>query len=109
MLRISSLARIFTRQALTREVPVNYSAVSRILLQVRHYPRSVRNYEEPKATKELIAAQDSDTFGSLNVNVEPAEDVLVDEGDIQEEKFQKLPPKRSQKLSTKQYGKRSPI
>jgi pentatricopeptide repeat domain-containing protein 1 len=55
-------------------------------------------------TRDLIAAQDGDTFGTLSVNVAPAEDELVDEDDIKEEEFLKNPPRKSQKLTTKEYA-----
>lgn len=99
MIRISFLARLATRQLIAREVSVNYCRVARISSShTRFYAKQI------KETKELIAAQDSDTFGTLSVNAEPADDELLEEDDIKEEKFIKNSPRKSQKLSTKQYA-----
>lgn len=54
--------------------------------------------------KDLLAAQDPDTFGTLSVNVQKADDDLVDPDDIKEEQYLKHPPKRSQKLRIKEYA-----
>lgn len=106
MIRISTLTRLVSRQLLSRRVAANYSPISsNIKTQI-----TLRNYsiEVPQgkleSTKELIAAQDSDTFGSLSVNVQPAEHELVEEDDIKEENYIKNPPRRSQKLRTIEYA-----
>lgn len=93
MIKISAFARVFVRHLATREIPVNYSRISRF------YSTKPASSE---STRKLIAAQDSDTFGSLSINVQRPDDELQDEGDIKEEEFIKNPPKRSQKLGTKQ-------
>lgn len=105
MIRICALTRILTRQLLTHHVATNYPSVSSHLARttVRLYANEF-SQEKMENTRELIAAQDSETFGTLSVNVQPAEDELFDEGDIKEEKFLKHPPRKSQKLSTKQYA-----
>lgn len=102
MFRISFLARLATRHLISREFPVNYYAIAQISSQKSRFDS--KQIRKPEETKELIAAQDSDTFGTLNVNAEPVDDELVDEGDVKEEKFTKNHPKRSQQLSTKQYA-----
>lgn len=87
------LHQTLTRQAVTAlNIKTNYCHFS-----------SERNFKTENV-RELIAAQDSDTFGSLGVNVQQPENELIDEDDIKEEEFIKNPPKRSQKLSTKQYA-----
>lgn len=105
MIRISALARVVTRQLISRYVTINNLPMAASLnhQKFRLYSKEISR-EKFESTKELIAAQDSDTFGSLTVNVQPADDELIDEGDIKEEKFISNPPKRSQKLRTKEYA-----
>ena len=102
MIRISVLTRVITRQLLSRHVTTNYlPAVA--YQNMRLYSKEIHQ-EKFESEKELIAAQDSDTFGTLSVNVKPADDELIDEDDIKEEIYISEPPRRSQKLSTKQYA-----
>lgn len=103
MIRVSVLARVVTRQLLSRHVASNYLPVVALNHNMRLYSKEIQQ-EKFESAKELIAAQDSDTFGSLSVNVQPADDELIDEDDIKEEKYISNPPRRSQRLSTKQYA-----
>ena len=101
MMRLSFLSRLVTRQLISRHISVNYTSIT---------PQRLRNFSseipvlKDENVKTLIAAQDPDSFGSLSINVDAADNELVDEGDIKEEEFQRNPPKKSQKLSTKQYA-----
>lgn len=55
--------------------------------------------------KQLDFSQtDPDTFGNLQGNKLTVEETDGDEGDIEEEKYLEQPPRRSQKLTTKQYA-----
>jgi pentatricopeptide repeat domain-containing protein 1 len=103
MIKINVLSRIVARQLFARRITVNYALpTSKFASQIfRKYSSEIPVKDN---IRDFIATQDPDTFGSLNVNVEAAEDELVDEGDIKEEEYSKHPPKRSQKLSTKQYA-----
>lgn len=110
MIRISTLTRIVTRQLLSNRVASNYpSTIPRFATDLTK-TKLIRNYsidappDRLENTRELIAAQDSDSFGSLGVRVMTADDELVEEGDIEEEEYIKNPPKKSQKLSTKLYA-----
>lgn len=102
MIRIKILTTLLTRQLLSHSVRVNFKPVF-IRDNTRFYSKEFIN-EKIESTRELIAAQDSDTFGSLSPDVNAAEDELIDEGDIKEEKYISNPPKKSQKLSTKEYA-----
>lgn len=105
MIRINLLSRIVARQLFSRQVAVNYATpVSNLVVQNFRKYSNESSVPKGENIRELIKAQDPDTFGSLNIDVTAAEDELVDEGDIKEEEYAKYPPKRSQKLSTKQYA-----
>lgn len=103
MIRISALSRILFRQQLSNRMLANYPVISHLTLKesIRKYSLDVKK----ENTRELIAAQDSDSFGTLNVGAhEQPDDEFVDEDDIKEEEYIKHPPRNSQKLSTKQYA-----
>lgn len=101
MMRISALTRIVTKQLVSRNVKTYYFPIL-VNQHMRLYSKEQsKGFESPR---ELIALQDSDTFGSLSVNVDAPDDELIDEGDIKEDKFISNPPSRSQQLSTKQYA-----
>jgi pentatricopeptide repeat domain-containing protein 1 len=101
MIRLAAFTRIVSRQLLSQNHTLHYSPVASKILQWQ-----IRNYSphgKVENVRELIAAQDSDTFGGLSTSGS-ADDEYVDEGDIEEEEFLKHPPKQSQKLTTRQYG-----
>lgn len=106
MITISAFTRAISRQLVGCRIASNYLAIASDLTQQRF----ARRYSEKASrdilenTRELIAAQDSDSFGTLGVKVLASDNDLNDEGDIEEEKYLKHPPKRSQQLSIKQYA-----
>lgn len=101
MIRIGVWARVFSRQLRSHHVTARLPTVSSNF--VRRFAVEIPR-EKFESPKELISGQDSDTFGSLSVNEQPADDELIDEDDIKEDEFLKHPPSKSQKLSTKAYA-----
>lgn len=105
MLRLNIIRRLVINQLSHHRLLSNEVKISE---RVRTFKKPER-YQEPIKINEqreslLKAADDPDTFGSLSVDVDQAEDDIIDEGDIREENFLKNPPTKSQKLSTKQYA-----
>lgn len=101
MIKIYKLTRIVTRSLLSPQI----NAAGRSFKFSQNFRRfSSERKDKVENVRELIAAQDSDAFGSLSVNVAPSESELIDEGDIKEDEYIKNKPKISQKLSTKQYA-----
>ncbi|CRL06978.1 CLUMA_CG020011, isoform A [Clunio marinus] len=105
MIRTFLNARIISKSLFSNRVYMNYSRVRHITsIKSRFYSSEIIHNKEESNVRELIAAQDSDAFGTLSIDVAPPDDELIDEGDIKEEEYLKNPPSLSQKLSTKQYA-----
>lgn len=107
MIRISLLCRIASRQLALHQITSNRLInLSQFAVHCSRQTFVSNQKPEPvnENTRDLIASQDADTFGTLSINVSPAEDEIVDEDDIKEEEFIKNPPRKSQKLSIKQYA-----
>lgn len=104
MFRIGQITRLVTRQIVYQNVITNIR-VSTVNFSSRNFAsENWNNSNDERQLKKLIAAQDPDTFGTLSPNVTSADDHFEDEGDIKEEEFLTNIPRRSQKLSRKQYA-----
>lgn len=108
LVKLNSIARISSNYTVSTEVYSNYHRISapscNLILQHARFSQKFNFSAEKEDFRQHIATQDSDTFGTLSPNVNKADDDFQDEGDIQEEKIIRNPPKKSQALSTKQYA-----
>lgn len=106
LVKIGSLSRLTSNNLLPTQLHKNYLVFSAATQEkfIQHARYSSQYKAKEDNFRQLISEQDSDSFGSLSVNTDKADNDFQDEDDIKEEKFIKNPPRRNQQLSTKQYA-----
>lgn len=110
LINLTKLYRISSKQAVSHQITLNYIKVHPIsnltLFQHARFlaTKTKEKKDEDSGLKELIKSHDSDTFGTLSINEDKADDDFTDPDDIEEEKIIKNPPSKDQMLSRKQYA-----
>lgn len=113
ILNVFAFTRQITHQPIPHQLRGNYNHLKTVsestFFQHARFATNARKNTnkssgDEKELKEVIATQDSDSFGSLSPNEDAADDDFTDPGDIQEENFIKNPKNRARQLTRVQYA-----